>query len=67
MVEWTYMVLESFTLSGLNSLRRDSSWIAHVEIRPGPRIGEDTNEVMREVCKFSEAEIAELTEAGILA
>jgi benzylsuccinate CoA-transferase BbsF subunit len=39
----------------------------HVEIRPGPRIGEHTNEVMREVCKFSEAQIAELTEAGILA
>jgi benzylsuccinate CoA-transferase BbsF subunit len=35
--------------------------------RRGPRIGEHTNEILREVCRMSETEIAKLAEAGILA
>ena len=38
----------------------------HVETKQGPRIGEHTKDVMSEVCGLSDAEIAALTEAGIL-
>jgi benzylsuccinate CoA-transferase BbsF subunit len=37
------------------------------ETRRGPRIGEHTAEVLREVCGLSDREIAELTDAGVLA
>jgi crotonobetainyl-CoA:carnitine CoA-transferase CaiB-like acyl-CoA transferase len=36
------------------------------ETRRAPRIGEHSNEILREVCGLSESEIAELTEAGVL-
>jgi benzylsuccinate CoA-transferase BbsF subunit len=38
----------------------------HVETRPGPRIGQHTAEVLKEVCGLSDQEIAQLTDAGIL-
>jgi benzylsuccinate CoA-transferase BbsF subunit len=38
----------------------------HVEIAPGPRIGQHTKEILTGICGLSENEIAELTAAGIL-
>lgn len=37
------------------------------ETRRGPRIGEHTHEVLRSICRYDEAEIAALKEAGVLA
>src|SRR5262249_48667119 len=38
----------------------------HVETRRGPRTGEHSQEVMRDICGFSEKEIAELVDMGAL-
>ncbi|HEY6417606.1 MAG TPA: CoA transferase [Candidatus Binataceae bacterium] len=38
----------------------------HVETRRAPLIGEHTREILESICNFSEAEIAHLTEAGVL-
>lgn len=39
----------------------------HVASRPGPRVGEHTVEVLRDVCKLSAEVITELEKAGVLA
>ena len=39
----------------------------HVTTRRGPRVGEHTFEVLRDVCELSAEEIAELDKAGVLA
>lgn len=38
----------------------------HVETRPGPRIGDSTRELLREVCGYTSAEIEQLEKDGIL-
>jgi len=38
----------------------------HAEIRRGPRIGEHNNQVLRELCGMSDAEIAQLADGGVL-
>jgi benzylsuccinate CoA-transferase BbsF subunit len=38
----------------------------HVETRPGPRIGDSTLELLREVCGYTSAEIEQLEKDGVL-